>query len=139
MKFKFLSFLMAIAVALAFTSCKDNSKSSSNESGSGSGDKDKTELTGDPAKDARMAVDEMIEYINNVEIKTEADLEKYEKGIQEIQDKYEKYYKDKGEDAYKKFQEADEKLKDDPEVSKKIEEAMGKMMMEAMKVSGGQE
>lgn len=141
MKFKFLSIIMAFAVALAFTACDEKKASSKSDKS----DNDKSEqveekkaeeqafeLTGDPAKDAKTAAEELITFMNNIEFKSKADVDKFEDELQAIQDKYEKFYTEKGDDALKKFKEEFDKLENDPEISGKVEKAMENMQKKAM-------
>ena len=144
MKFKFLSIIMAVAVALAFTSCDSKKASKSDASDSSKSEKvdeAKTEeaktfeLTGDPAKDARQCATEMIDLMKNIDIsniKTAEDVEKWEKEytkkIEDLQKKYEDFYKEKGEPELKKFKEEVDKLENDPEIKKQLEDAQNKMM-----------
>jgi len=139
MKFKFLSIIMAVAVALAFTSCDSKKASKSDASDSSKSEKveeAKTfELTGDPAKDARQCATEMIDLMKNIDIsniKTAEDAEKWEKDfskqVEDLQKKYEDFYKEKGEPELKKFQEEVEKLENDPELKKQLEDAQNKAM-----------
>ncbi|MBO4721915.1 MAG: hypothetical protein J5629_03170 [Muribaculaceae bacterium] len=148
MKFKFLSVIMAFAVALAFSACDEKKASASNASET-SESKEQVEEeikapTGDAAADAKQAVEEAIVLMNNVDfsnVKTAEDAEKFEaefsKQIEELQKKYEDFYKEKGEDALKKFNEECDKLEKDPEISKKMEEAQKAMMEKAQKALEG--
>lgn len=140
MKFKFLSIIMAVAVALAFTSCDSKKASKSDASDSSKSEKVEEEaktfeLTGDPAKDARQCATEMIDLMKNIDIsniKTAEDVEKWEKEytkkIEDLQKKYEDFYKEKGEPELKKFKEEVDKLENDPEIKKQLEDAQNKMM-----------
>ena len=87
---------------------------------------------GNPAKDAKMAAQEMIELMNSTDFKSKDDVDKFEKELSAIQDKYEKFYNEKGEDAMKKFKEEFDKLENDPEISGKVEEAVQNMQKKAM-------
>ena len=151
MKFKFLSIIMAVAVALAFTSCDEKKASASDNSENASEQVEETskvaaEPTGDEVKDAKMAAEELIGLMNDVNfdnIKTPEDAEKWEqeftKKAEDLQKKYEDFYKAKGEDALKKFNEEMDKLENDPEISKKIEDAQKAMMEKVQKVIEGLE
>ena len=67
------------------------------------------------------------------DIKSVDDVKGLEKEMKEIQDKYEKFYKEKGEEELKKFNEEVEKLENDPEIKKQVEEAQEQMMKNAEK------
>ena len=134
MKFKFLSIIMAVAVALAFTSCDTKKASASDKSESASEQveesaEEKVEEpkapTGDAAADAKQVVEEGIALMTK-DIKSVADVEK----------KYEDFYKEKGEDQLKKFKEEVDKLQNDPEITKKLDEAQKVMMEKAQKFIG---
>lgn len=150
MKFKFLSFIMAAAVALAFTSC-DNKTAASKSDASDASDASKSEQveekakvfepTGDAAKDAKQCATEMIDLMKNVDVsnlKTAEDADKWEKEfskqVDELQKKYEDFYKEKGEDKLKEFQKAVEDLENDPEIKKQLEDAQNQMMEKVMKL-----
>ena len=150
MKFKFLSFSMAAAVALAFTSC-DNKTAASKSDASDASDASKSEQveekakvfepTGDAAADAKQCATEMIDLMKNVDVsnlKTAEDADKWEKEfsnkVDELQKKYEDFYKEKGEDKLKEFQKAVEDLENDPEIKKQLEDAQNQMMEKVMKL-----
>ena len=150
MKFKFLSFIMAAAVALAFTSC-DNKTAASKSDASDASDASKSEQveekakvfepTGDAAKDAKQCATEMIDLMKNVDVsnlKTAEDADKWEKEfsnkVDELQKKYEDFYKEKGEDKLKEFQKAVEDLENDPAIKKQLEDAQNQMMEKVMKL-----
>ncbi len=150
MKFKFLSFIMAAAVALAFTSC-DNKTAASKSDASDASDASKSEQveekakvfepTGDAAADAKQCATEMIDLMKNVDVsnlKTAEDADKWEKEfsnkVDELQKKYEDFYKEKGEDKLKEFQKAVEDLENDPEIKKQLEDAQNQMMEKVMKL-----
>ncbi len=128
MKFKFLSIIMAVAVALAFTSCDTKKASASDKSESASTseqvEEEKVlEPTGDASADAKQCATEMIDLMKNVDVsnlKTAEDADKWEKEfsnkVDELQKKYEDFYKEKGEDKLKEFQKAVEDLENDPEI-----------------------
>ena len=150
MKFKFLSFIMAAAVALAFTSC-DNKTAASKSDASDASDASKSEQveekakvfepTGDAAKDAKQCATEMIDLMKNVDVsnlKTAEDADKWEKEfsnkVDDLQKKYEDFYKEKGEDKLKEFQKAVEDLENDPAIKKQLEDAQNQMMEKVMKL-----
>lgn len=97
--------------------------------------------SGDPAADAKQCATEMIDLMKSIDvsnIKTAEDAEKWEKEfsqkVDELQKKYEDFYKEKGEDQLKKFNEEVEKLENDPEIKKAVEEAQQAMMEQVTKV-----
>ena len=106
MKVKLLSLFIAVATALMFTGCKKAP-------------------SGDPAKDARASIEESINLMNSVSDFEEA--QKAQTDLLEIKNKYENYYKSKGDEELEKFNEELEKLDGDPELSKRREEAEAKM------------
>ena len=147
MKFKFLSFIMAAAVALAFTSCDNKtaaSKSDASDASKSEQVEEKAKVfepTGDAAKDAKQCATEMIDLMKNVDVsnlKTAEDADKWEKEfskqVDELQKKYEDFYKEKGEDKLKEFQKAVEDLENDPEIKKQLEDAQNQMMEKVMKL-----
>ncbi|MBR5171302.1 MAG: hypothetical protein IKW85_12160 [Muribaculaceae bacterium] len=89
------------------------------------------ELTGDPAKDAKMAAEEMVDLMNNVEINSEADVKNLEKELNALKEKYEGFYRNKGE--LQNFNDALDQLENDPVIKRKIEKAMNRIQTEAMK------
>ncbi len=147
MKFKFLSFIMAAAVALAFTSCDNKtaaSKSDASDASKSEQVEEKAKVfepTGDAAKDAKQCATEMIDLMKNVDVsnlKTAEDADKWEKEfskqVDDLQKKYEDFYKEKGEDKLKEFQKAVEDLENDPEIKKQLEDAQNQMMEKVMKL-----
>jgi len=147
MKFKFLSFIMAAAVALAFTSCDNKtaaSKSDASDASKSEQVEEKAKVfepTGDAAKDAKQCATEMIDLMKNVDVsnlKTAEDADKWEKEfsnkVDELQKKYEDFYKEKGEDKLKEFQKAVEDLENDPAIKKQLEDAQNQMMEKVMKL-----
>ena len=149
MKFKFLSFIMAAAVALAFTSCDNKtaaSKSDASDASKSEQVEEKAKVfepTGDAAKDAKQCATEMIDLMKNVDVsnlKTAEDADKWEKEfskqVDDLQKKYEDFYKEKGEDQLKKFNEEVAKLENDAELKKQIEDAQNKMMENVTKIMG---
>ncbi len=147
MKFKFLSFIMAAAVALAFTSCDNKtaaSKSDASDASKSEQVEEKAKVfepTGDAAKDAKQCATEMIDLMKNVDVsnlKTAEDADKWEKEfsnkVDDLQKKYEDFYKEKGEDKLKEFQKAVEDLENDPAIKKQLEDAQNQMMEKVMKL-----
>lgn len=147
MKFKFLSFIMAAAVALAFTSCDNKtaaSKSDASDASKSEQVEEKAKVfepTGDAAADAKQCATEMIDLMKNVDVsnlKTAEDADKWEKEfskqVDDLQKKYEDFYKEKGEDKLKEFQKAVEDLENDPEIKKQLEDAQNQMMEKVMKL-----
>ena len=91
--------------------------------------------SGDPAKDANQCATEMIDLMNK-DIKTLDDVKNLETEVEAIQKKYEDFYKEKGEDQLKKFNEEVAKLENDAELKKQIEDAQNKMMENVTKIMG---
>lgn len=87
--------------------------------------------TGDIARDARMAIEEVIEYMENAEFNSEADVDKFEKEIKAIQDKYENFYRSRGE--LQKFKNEFNKLENDPALKARAEKALEVMTQKVMK------
>ena len=86
--------------------------------------------TGDVAKDAKAAGEKVISIMKNV--KSMDDLQKAEEEFKAVQKEYEYFYKAKGEDQLKLFQDEVNKLEKDPEISKKFEEAQKKFEDKAL-------
>jgi hypothetical protein len=138
---------MAAAVALAFTSCDNKtaaSKSDASDASKSEQVEEKAKVfepTGDAAKDAKQCATEMIDLMKNVDVsnlKTAEDADKWEKEfsnkVDELQKKYEDFYKEKGEDKLKEFQKAVEDLENDPAIKKQLEDAQNQMMEKVMKL-----
>lgn len=122
MKIKFLSFAFALVMAVMLSACSSGP-------------------SGDPAKDAKQCATEMIDLMKNVDVsnlKTAEDADKWEKEfskqVDDLQKKYEDFYKEKGEDKLKEFQKAVEDLENDPEIKKQLEDAQNQMMEKVMKL-----
>ena len=81
--------------------------------------------TGNPRKDAKRAVNEMIDMIEDADISTYEDIERLEDDIEDLQYKYEKYYRKRGELA--RFKEEVNELEYDPEIMKRYEKAIKKI------------
>jgi hypothetical protein len=116
MKIKFLSIAFALVVAVMFTACSKGP-------------------SGDPAADAKQCATEMIELMKK-DIKTLDDVKSLETEVEAIQKKYEDFYKEKGEDQLKKFQDAVAELENDPEIKKQVEDAQQAMMENVTKIMG---
>jgi hypothetical protein len=116
MKIKFLSIAFALVVAVMFTACSKGP-------------------SGDPAADAKQCATEMIDLMKK-DIKTLDDVKKLETDIEAITKKYEDFYKEKGEDQLKKFQDAVAELENDPEIKKQVEDAQKEMMDKVTKLMG---
>ncbi|MBR5638324.1 MAG: TonB family protein [Muribaculaceae bacterium] len=89
--------------------------------------------TGDYAKDARQAGEKILEILNR-DIKSEDDLEQMEKAMDAVQKIYEDFYREKGDEELKKFNDELNKLEYDPVLGKKIEEAMNKLQEKISKL-----
>ena len=116
MKIKFLSFAFALVMAVMLSACSSGP-------------------SGDPAKVAKQGATEMIDLMNK-DIKTLDDVKNLETEVEAIQKKYEDFYKEKGEDQLKKFNEEVAKLENDAELKKQIEDAQNKMMENVTKIMG---
>ena len=116
MKIKFLSIAFALVVAVMFTACSKGP-------------------SGDPAADAKQCATEMIDLMKK-DIKTLDDVKSLETEVEAIQKKYEDFYKEKGEDQLKKFQDAVAELENDPEIKKQVEDAQQAMMENVTKIMG---
>jgi len=89
--------------------------------------------TGDYAYDAKQVGEEVIKILMR-DISSEEDINQMEKDTDALQKKYEDFYKARGEDELKKFNEALDKLDSDPEFNKRFEEAKNKLMEKASKL-----
>lgn len=85
--------------------------------------------TGDAEKDAQACVDFLVKTIEETDFTNEESQKKLEETMSGMQKEFEAFYKEKGEDAYKAFDEAGKKA------SEKInlEELIMKKAMEAIK------
>lgn len=83
------------------------------------------EPTGNPRKDAKQAVNEMLEITENANIGTEEDYLQFQKDIQELVEKYEGFYMNISYDNLQEFKdEIDSYLVENPDVNQRlIEEA----------------
>lgn len=68
------------------------------------------------------------------DINSEDDINQMEKDTDALQKKYEDFYKARGEEELKKFNEALDKLDADPVFSKRFEEAKKSLMEKAFKL-----
>ena len=138
---------MAAAVALAFTSCDNKtaaSKSDASDTSKSEQVEEKAKVfepTGDAAADAKQCATEMIDLMKNVDVsnlKTAEDADKWEKEfsnqVDQLQKKYEDFYKEKGEDKLKEFQKAVEDLENDAEIKKQLEDAQTEVMEKVTKL-----
>ena len=127
MKIKFLSILMAVAMAVSFTSCDNKQNASSSESSGSASEKSENVdepkgPTGDVAKDAKMMVEEGLNLMKS--FKAGDDVKEFEKKAEEREKEYMDFYKAKGEEELKKFQEEVEKVTNSPEFKEKLMKAM---------------
>lgn len=90
------------------------------------------DLTGDPAKDAKMAIQEMIDLMTK-DFKSLDEIMNLENELGTIQKKYEDFYKAKSDAELQKFNDELEKLGDDPDMKKQMEEAQQVLMKNAQK------
>lgn len=89
--------------------------------------------TGDYVKDAKQVGEEVIKILMR-DIHSEDDINQMEKDTDALQKKYEDFYKARGEEELKKFNEALDKLDADPVFSKRFEEAKKSLMEKAFKL-----
>lgn len=90
--------------------------------------------TGDYAYDAKQVGEEVIKMLMR-DISSEEDINQMEKDTDALQKKYEDFYKARGEDELKKFNDELEKLvESDPEFNKRFEEAKKSLMEKAFKL-----
>ncbi|MBR5638327.1 MAG: energy transducer TonB [Muribaculaceae bacterium] len=97
--------------------------------------------TGNYEVDAKKAAIELINLMNNADlsgIKSAEDFEKWEKEftkqLEDIQKKYEDFYKARGEEKLEKFSAALNALENDPEISKRLDEAQRNLEEKAAKL-----
>lgn len=84
--------------------------------------------TGDVAKDAKAAGERVISIMKG--IKSMDDMKKAEEEITKVQKEYEDFYKAKGEEELKKFNEA---LENDKELNAEMEKVQEELMKNLMK------
>ena len=84
--------------------------------------------TGDVAKDAKAAGEKVISIMKG--IKSMDDMKKAEEEITKVQKEYEDFYKAKGEEELKKFNEA---LENDKELNAEMEKVQEELMKNLMK------
>lgn len=125
MNTKFLSILMAVAIALAFCDSIQASNASDNSEKTSEKLNEPKVPTGDAAKDAQMFAEEMLNCINN--FKAGDDMNVFVKKGEEIEKKYEEFYKAKGEEDLKKFQEELKNVSTSPEFIEKYKKAIEEM------------
>lgn len=89
--------------------------------------------TGDYVKDAKQVGEEVIKILMR-DINSEDDINQMEKDTDALQKKYEDFYKARGEEELKKYNEALDKLDADPVFSKRFEEAKKSLMEKAFKL-----
>lgn len=139
MKFKFLSILLAVTIVFTLSSfdeknkscCKNNDDNKKCEKVDDCCKASK-EFSGDPAKDAKMAALEIIGLMKK-DFKSLDEIMTLETEMEAIQKKYEDFYKAKGDAELQKFNDELNKLEDDPEIKKQLEEAQQIMMKNAQK------
>ena len=118
---------MAVAMAVSFTSCDNKQNASSSESASEKSENidEPKGPTGDVAKDAKMMAEEALNLMKS--FKTGDDYKEFEKKTEELQKEYEDFYKAKGEEELKKFQEELKNVTSTPEFKEKLEGALIEM------------
>ena len=94
------------------------------------------EPTGNPRKDAKQAVNEMLEIAENTSIVTEEDYLQFQKDIQNLIEKYEGYYMDISYDNLQEFKdEIDNYLIDNPDINKRLIEEADRIKMERAEIN----
>lgn len=133
---KYLLMLVALC-SLSFFSCTD--KAATDNTNANGEEAPKTENvtdvptpTGDPEKDAQAGVDYLVKTIESTDFTDKAAQENLEKKMKEVKETFEAFYKDKGEDVQKAFDEASKKASENVN----LEELMMKKVMEAVKAAG---
>lgn len=120
-----LSIVIALILGCAgyfiYTAVKDNSRSSRNNEESYS-----MGPIGYPKADARRALNELIELIEDAEISNQDDLDRLEYDMKEIQNKYEDYYRERNQ--LDEFNYEIEKLENDPKMKRRVERAIEKLL-----------
>ncbi len=87
--------------------------------------------TGHPRKDARLAVKEMLEIVENTTIYTEDDFLQFKTEIQDLVEKYEGYYMDMGNDDLQEFRdEIDLYLERHPDINTRLIEGSERIQSE---------
>ena len=81
--------------------------------------------TGNPRTDAKRAVNEVIELMNYTYITNEDDVTQLEKELNSIQEKYEDYYRERGE--LDEFNNEINFLENDPEIKMKVDKAVERL------------
>jgi hypothetical protein len=133
---KYLLMLVALC-SLSFFSCTD--KAATDNANANGEEAPKTEKmteapkpTGDAEKDAKACVDYLVQTIDETDFTDKAAQENLEKTMNSLQEEFEAYYTEKGEDAKKAFDEAGKKASENVN----LEELMMKKVMEAVKAAG---
>ena len=133
---KYLLMLAALC-SLSFFSCNDKAATSTDNATSEEAPKTEkmTEAptpTGDPEKDAQAGVDYLVKTIESTDFTDKAAQENLEKKMKEVEETFEAYYNEKGEEAKKAFDEAGKKASE----KANLEDLMMKKVMEAVKAAG---
>lgn len=125
--------------AMSLMSCTDTNNASTNTDAGNDTKVEATadanvapEPTGDAEKDAQAYVDYMVKTIEAADLTKEGEQTKIDEMINTLQEKFETYYKDKGEEAYKAFDEAGRQASQKAD----LEGLMAKKAMEALKAAG---
>ena len=103
---KYLLMLAALC-SLSFFSCTDKAAT---DNANTNGEEAKTEKmteapkpTGDAEKDAKACVDFMVQTIEKTDFTDKAAQKNLEKTMKSLQEEFEAFYKEKGDEAYKAF------------------------------------
>lgn len=126
-----LSLVIALILGCAgyfiYTAVKDNSRSSRhNEESYIMGP------IGYPQADARRAVNELIELIEDAEINSQDDFDRLENEMKEIQNTYENYYRERN--RLDEFNYEIDKLENDPEMKRRVENATERLLNQAQNI-----
>lgn len=132
---KYLLMLVALC-SLSFFSCTDKADTGNNanveEAPQTETMSEVPQPTGDAEKDAQAVIDYLVKTIETTDFTDKAAQEELEKTMKSLNETFEAFYNEKGEEAKKAFDEAGKKA------SEKInlEELIMKKVMDALKTSG---
>ena len=87
---------------------------------------------GYPQADARRAVNELIELIEDAEINSQDDFDRLENEMKEIQNTYEDYYRERN--RLDEFNYEIDKLENDPEMKRRVEKATERLLNQAQNI-----
>ncbi|MBR5639952.1 MAG: hypothetical protein IKW83_09340 [Muribaculaceae bacterium] len=110
-----LALLIGGAGLYIYTSVKDKTHISKND--------DSDEPTGNLRKDAKQYINELIYLMENADISTKDDYNDYQDDLKDLQEKYEDYYKDLGDDSLEEFTKECYNVLGDSYIKEKFEKA----------------